>query len=121
MKTCLFDLQQSLVVFQFLHLLCVPVGITSSAVGINIYAKTAGIKKHTSIKKKKKNHNKIVLLGKDKLNTIEVLFSKALIDSYINHDEFVSLKNLLREYNEVKKETKSPETSVEYIMQKWLI
>ena len=85
------------------------------------YAKTAGIKKHTSIKKKKKNHNKIVLLGKDKLNTIEVLFSKALIDSYINHDEFVSLKNLLREYNEVKKETKSPETSVEYLMQKWLI
>ena len=26
-----------------------------------------------------------VLLGKDKLNTIEVLISKALIDSYITH------------------------------------
>ena len=32
----------------------------------------------------------MVLLGKDKLNTIEVLISKALIDSYISHDEFVS-------------------------------
>ena len=32
-----------------------------------------------------------MLLGKDKLNTTEVLISKALIDSYITHDEFLSL------------------------------
>ena len=31
------------------------------------------------MKKKKKNHDKIVMLGKDKLNTIEVLIFKALI------------------------------------------
>ena len=31
-------------------------------------------------------HNKIVLLEKDKLNTIEVLIWKALIDSYSSHD-----------------------------------
>ena len=36
------------------------------------------------------------------LNTIEVLISKALIDSYISHDEFVSVNNVLREYNEIK-------------------
>ena len=58
----------------FASLVCVPVGITSSAVGITICAITAGIKKYKSIiKKKKKNHGKIALLGKDKLNTIEVL------------------------------------------------
>ena len=74
----------------FASLVCVPVGIMSSAVGINICAITAGIKKYKSItKKKKKKHNKIVLLGKDKLSTIEVLIYKALIDSYIIHDEFV--------------------------------
>ena len=39
------------------------------------------------IKEKNKKHYKIVLLGKDKLNTIEVLISKALIDSYISHDK----------------------------------
>ena len=67
----------------------VPVGITNSAVGINICAIPAGIKKYKSIlPKKKKRHNKIVLLGKDKLNTIEVLISKVLINSYISHDEF---------------------------------
>ena len=59
---------------------CVLVGSTSSAVGIKIFAITAGVKYYKSIiKKKKKKHDKIVLLGKDKLNTIEVLISKALI------------------------------------------
>ena len=57
-----------------------------------------------------------MLLGKDKLNTIEVPISKALIDSYISHDEFVSVNNVLKEYNEMKKEIKHPETSVEYTM-----
>ena len=47
-----------------------------------------------------------MLLGKDKLNTIEVLTSKALIDSYISHDKFVSVNNVLREYNEMKEEIK---------------
>ena len=61
----------------------------SSAVVIKIFAITAGIKKYKSIIKKKKNRDKIVLLEKDKLNTIEVLISKALIDSYISHDKFV--------------------------------
>ena len=61
----------------------------SSAVVIKIFAITAGIKKYKSIIKKKKNRDKIVLLEKDKLNTIEVLISKTLIDSYISHDKFV--------------------------------
>ena len=68
------------------------------------------------VKKKSKKHDKIVLLGKDKLNAIEVLISKALIDSYISHDEFVLVNNTLREYNETKSEIKIPETSVEYVI-----
>ena len=36
---------------------------------------------------------RVVLLAKDKLSTIKVLISKSLIDSYISHDEFVSVKN----------------------------
>ena len=67
----------------------------SIAVAIQIYAITAGIKKHKSIiTKRKKNDDKIVLSGKDKLNTIEVLISKVLVDSYISHDKFVSLNHL---------------------------
>ena len=53
------------------------------------------------------------MLGKSKLNTIEVLISKYLIDPYIRHDKFVSVNNALREYNEMKGEI---EPSVEYII-----
>ena len=84
-------------------LVSVLAGITSSAVEIKNCAITAGIKKYKSIiKKRKRKHDKIVLLGKDQLNPIEVLISKALIDSYISPDEFVSVNNVLREYNEKK-------------------
>ena len=72
------------------------------------------------IKKKKKMHDKTVLMGKDKLNTIEVLIFKSLIDSYISHDKFISMNIILREYNEIKNKMKNSETSVEYIIQKWL-
>ena len=58
------------------------------------------------------------MLGKETLNTIEVLISKALIGSYISHDKFVSVHNVLREYNETKEEIKNPETSVKYIIEK---
>ena len=56
------------------------------------------------------------MLGKDKLNIIEVLICEALIDSYITHGEFSSVNNVLREYNEIKEERKNPKTFVEYII-----
>ena len=99
----------------FASLVDINVGITSSSVGINICVIITGIKKYMSIiKKKKKKHDKIVLLGKDKLNAIDALISKSLIDSYFGHDELFSANNVLREYNEIKNERKNSETSVEY-------
>ena len=86
----------------------IPIGITSSAIVLKIGAITAGIKKYKSImKKKKKKHDKIVLLAKSKLNGIEVLISKALIDSNISHDEFVLINNVLKEYDKIKEEIKN--------------
>ena len=62
----------------------------SSAIRIKICAIIGGIKTYESIIKKKKiNHDKKVFLGKSKLNSIEVLISKALIDSYMIHDGLV--------------------------------
>ena len=85
----------------FTSLVCVPIGITSSAAGINICDITAGIEKYNSVmeKKKKKKHYKTVLLGKGNLNTIEVLISKTVIDLYIGHGEFVPINNLKRLWN----------------------
>ena len=68
----------------------------------------AGIRKYKLIiKKKKKKHEKIVLLAKDKLNSMEVLIFKALINSNISHDEFVLINNLLKEYDNMKEEIKN--------------
>ena len=62
----------------------------------------AGIKKYKSIINKRKKDDESVLLVKDKLNAIEVLISKILIDPYIIHEKFVSVNNVIREYNEMK-------------------
>ena len=94
----------------------VPLGITSSAVGIKICATTAGIKKYKSItKEQKKKHDKIVMLQIAKLDITEVLMSKTLIDSYIIHDEFVSVNNVLLEYNDMKEQIINLENAAEYI------
>ena len=87
----------------FASLVVIPAGVASSSVGIKLCAITGKIKKYKSLRKKKsKKHDKVVQLGKDKLNPIEVLISKALIDSYISYDEIVSVNNVLREYIETK-------------------
>ena len=86
----------------FASLVDIPVGISSYAVVLKICV-IAGIKKQKSIiKKKEKKLDKTVLLAKSKLSSIEALSSKALIDSNISHDEFVSINNALKEYNDMK-------------------
>ena len=93
-------------------LLGISIKTTSSAVGLHIWAITAGIKKFKSIiKKKKKKYDKIVLLAKCKLNTIKVLISKAVTDSNISHDEFVLINNFLKEYDDVEEEINNLKTS----------
>ena len=52
----------------FASLFGIPIGSASPAIGLKICAITEGIKKHKLIIKK--NHDKIVLLAKSKLNSI---------------------------------------------------
>ena len=89
----------------FPSLLGISIGITSSAIGLNIRAIAAATKMYKSmLKKMKKNHDKIVLLAKSKLNSIKALTSKALINSNTSHDKFVLINNMLKEYNDMKEE-----------------
>ena len=92
----------------FASLARIPIGIASSAIGLKTCVTTAGNKKYKSlIKKKRKKHDKIVLLAKSQLNRIEVLISKALIDSNIGHDELVLINNALKEFHDMKEEIKN--------------
>ena len=74
----------------FASLVGIPIEIRSSATGLKMYKSIT--------KKKKKKYDKIVLLAKSKLNSIEVLISEALIDSNINHNEFILINNVLNEF-----------------------
>ena len=57
----------------FASLVGILIGVTSSATGLKVCAINSGIKKYKSmIKKKKKKYDKIGLLAKSKLNSIEV-------------------------------------------------
>ena len=72
----------------FLSLVDILVEITSSAIGLNIWAIIAGIEQFKLIiKKKKKKHDKMIILAKSKLNRVQILISKALIDLNISHGE----------------------------------
>ena len=59
------------------------------------------------IKKKKKKHDKIVLLAKSRLNNIKLWLPKVLVDSNISHNEFVLINNVLKEFYDMKEEIKN--------------
>ena len=44
------------------------------------------------------------MLAKSKLNSVEVLISKASIDSVISHNKLVLINDVLKEYYEMKEE-----------------
>ena len=107
----------------FASLVGITIGITSSAIGLQVCVIVAGIENCKSvIKKKKWKHDKIVLLAKSKLNGRELLISEALIDLDITHDEIVLINNVLTEFHDMKEEIKnSNDTFKLYIKQFFLI
>ena len=88
-------------------MLGIAIGITSFETGLKFFAI---IRYKSIIKKKKKRHDLAVLLPKCKLNSIEVVISKSLIDSLTSHDEFVLIINVRKEYDEMKEEIKNLKT-----------
>ena len=68
---------ECITISSFASLVGVPIGIISSAIGLTICVITAGIKKYKSIiQKKEKKHDKIVLLAKSKLSSVDILIYK---------------------------------------------
>ena len=92
----------------FAPLVGIPVRIRRSSIGSKICVITAGMKRYQLIiKKKRKKHNKIVLLAKSKLNNIEVVTSRDLSDSNISHDQFILINNVLKEFDDMKEKRKN--------------
>ena len=88
-------------IISFTSIIGAPVGIANASLTLFFSLTTGIVKKLLHItKSKKKKHDKILMLAKSKLNSIETLVSQALIDMEISHEEFITI---LREKNNYEK------------------
>ena len=85
----------------------IPAGITGASLTL-VFTIGTGISKSLLklTKKRKKKHNKIIVLAKNKLNTIDTLLSSALNDSEISHEEFSNIITEANIYENIKENIK---------------
>ena len=71
-----------------------PIGITSASLSLAFSLCTGLVKKLLkATRNKKKKHNKIVMIARSKLNSIERKISEALINNQISHEDFIKIIN----------------------------
>ena len=95
-------------IISFTRVFGAPVGIASASFS-SIFSLTTGlVKKLLSItRNKKKKHDKILMLAKSKLNSIETLISQALIDMEISHEEFIAIFKEKDKHEKMKENLRS--------------
>ena len=92
----------------FTSIVGAPVGIASVSLTLIFYLTTEMVKTLLNItRKKKKKHDKILMLAKSKLNSIETLISQALIDMEISHEEFITILKEKDKYEKMKDNLRS--------------
>ena len=80
-----------------------PVGITSASFSLAFSLCTRLVKKLLkATRNKKKKPNKIVMLARSKLNSIEGKISAASINNQISHEDFITIINEEKNYRELK-------------------
>ena len=90
-------------IISFASIIGVPAGIASRSFTLIFSIATGIIKRLLNItRKKKKRHDKIVMLAKSKLNSIDSLISQALNGLDISHEEFIMILNEKDKYEKMK-------------------
>ena len=80
-----------------------PVGMMSASCSLLFLISTGFVKKFLkTTRNKKKNHNKIVMLARSKLTSIESKIFKSLIINEISHEDFMKILNEKAKYRELK-------------------
>ena len=91
-------------IISFTSIVGAPAGIASASFTLFFSLTTEVIKKLLSItRNKKKKHDNILMLARNKLNSIEALVSQALIYMEISHEEFVTILGEKKIYEKMKK------------------
>ena len=84
------------------------VGIAGASLTVIFTITTGVVKKILNItRKKKKKHNKIITLARNKLNIVETLISQALIDFDISYEEFSKIIYEKNNYEQIKDNIRS--------------
>ena len=87
-------LSGSISIASFATLIGEPAGIIGASCGFTFSVTSGFVKKFLkTIRNKKKKHNKIFMLGRSKLNSIEIKISKALMDNEISPEDFETIIN----------------------------
>ena len=93
----------SISIASFAIVIGAPIGIPSASLSIAFSLCTGLVKKLLkATRNKKKKHNKIIMLARSKLNSVESKISEALINNQIIHDDFITIINEERNYRDVK-------------------
>ena len=93
----------SISIASFATVIGAPVGIISTSFSLEFSISTGLIKKLLkTTRSKKKKHNKIIMLARSKLNSIESKIFKALIKNEINHEDFTTIINEEKKYRGLK-------------------
>ena len=93
----------SVSIASFATVIGTPVGIASARLNLTFSLSTGIVKKLLkATRDKKKKHNKIIMLARKKLNSVESKVSEALANNEISHDVFLTIINEERNYRELK-------------------
>ena len=93
----------SISIASFATVIGIPIEITTASLSPAFSLCTGLVKKLLkATRNKNMKHNKIVMLARSKLNSIESKISEALINNQISHEDFVTIINEERNYRELK-------------------
>ena len=100
----LFATFGSISIASFASVIGAPVGRASASFTLAFSMSTGIIKKLLkTTRKKKKNHNKIVMLARSKLNSKEIKISEALMNNDIGHEDFMTIINEEKKLSRIKR------------------
>ena len=96
-------LSGSISIASFATAIGVPVRIMSASCSLAFSITTGFVKRFLkTIRNKNKKHNKIVMLARSKLNSIESKISNRLMNNQISHEDFEAIINQEKKNRELK-------------------
>ena len=98
----------SISIASFATVIGAPVGTMCASCSLAFSTATGFVKRFLkTTRNKKKKHNKIVMLDRIKLNSIESKISEALINNEISHEDFMTIITEEKKYRELTESIKT--------------